>query len=447
MGKSKADYVEMRHHKREAFSISVKDGRVEAVSNGASEGVCSRSLVDGSWGFSSTTILDRENIIGIIRDSASLAEASRPKKRRLVELAPAKTYVAKYETATRKDPKKEDLSELLKMTIEADEKVRDYSKSIVSDSVRLSVVDDELTFISSEGSKITQRIARCFGNTFVVARSNGNLASTSESIGAQAGLEVFEETPIADAGIKAAERAVRIAPKKVIAGGRFSVVLENKIVGLLAHEAVGHCAEADLVYGGSFLSNKLGQKVASQGITLIDDGLFPSGFGTMMYDDEGTPTQKTVIIENGLVKGFMHSRETAQQFKVDPTGNARAWSFEYDPIIRMRNTYIEAGDQTLEELVEDVKDGYYLAGGGSGQADFNGEFMFGIQEAVKIQNGKLGETFRGATISGNAFQVLKKVEAVGKEFMMAVGLCGKEQVNYVGIGGPSIRTSLLVGGR
>lgn len=347
----------------------------------------------------------------------------------------------------KREPRKEDLSRLLELALEADRRVREYSKSVASDSVRLSVVDDELAFISSEGAKIAQRIVRCFGNVFVVARSNGNLTSTSESIGKQSGLEIFDETPILDAALKAAERAVRIAPKKVVPGGYCQVVLENRIVGLLAHEAVGHCAEADLVYGGSFLANKLGQRVASEMITLVDDGRFPSGFGTMMYDDEGTPTEETVIIDNGVLKGFIHSRETALQFNVDPTGNARAWSFEYDPIIRMRNTYIAPGDQTPEELMEDEKDGYFLMGGGSGQADFNGEFMFGIQEAVKIEKGELKESFRGATISGNAFEVLKKVKGVGKDFAMHVGLCGKEQVNYVGIGGPSIRTSLLLGGR
>jgi len=445
--KSEAYYVEMRHHRRDAFSISVKDGKVEGVSNGVIEGACARSLVDGSWGFSSTTILERGNMTEMLKDAASLAKASRRKKKRVVNLAQIRTHVDKYETAMKRDPKREDLSQLSELALEADKRIREYSRSVVSDSVRLSVADDELVLISSEGTQISQRIVRCFGNAFVVARSNGNLASTSESIGAQVGLEVFDETPISEAALKAAERAVRIAPKRVVPGGYSQVVLEDEIVGLLAHEAVGHCAEADLVYGGSFLASKLGEKVASERIILVDDGRFPSGFGTMMYDDEGTPTEKTMIIENGVAKGFMHSRETARQFNVNPTGNARAWSFEYDPIIRMRNTYIEPGDWTLEELIEDVKSGYFLRGGGGGQADFNGEFMFGTQEAVKIQNGELNESFRGATISGNAFEVLKKVGGVGKDFAMRVGLCGKEQVNYVGIGGPSIRTSLLLGGR
>jgi len=291
-----------------------------------------------------------------------------------------------------------------------------------------------------------QRIVRCFGGASIIAKSRGKIASAHETIGGQTGLEIFEETPIKEAALEAAKRAVRIAPKRVVPGGYSDVVLENRIVGLLAHEAVGHTAEADLAYSGSFLSGKIGQKIASEMITLVDDGLFPFGFGTMKYDDEGTPTERTVIIEKGVVKGFMHSRETASQFGAVPTGNARAWNFEFDPIIRMRNTYIEPRDQTIEELIEDVKDGYFLRGGGGGQADFNGEFMFSIQEAVKIKNGELKDSYRGAAISGNAFEVLNKVKGVGKDFAMRVGICGKEQPNYVGIGGPSIRTELLVGG-
>jgi len=445
--RSTADYVEIRSHQREAFSVSVKDGKVEKISSGINKGACARTLVNGSWGFSSTTILNHQNMLDLIKDAESLAKASKPKKKRLVEIAPVKPYVDRYETPVKRDPKSENLDFLLELVLEADKRVRSYSKHVVSDTLSLSVIDDELSFVNSEGARISQRIIRCFGGAFVVARSNGNITSTYEIIGAQAGLEVFDETPILDAALKAAERAVRIVPKRVVPGGYSEVVLENRIVGLLAHEAVGHTAEADLVIGGSFLAGKVGQSVASENITLVDDGCLPSGFGTMKYDDEGTPTEKTVIIERGVLKGFMHSRETASQFEVAPTGNARAWSFEYDPIIRMRNTYIEVGDQTFEELVEDVKDGYLLMGGGSGQADFNGEFMFGTQEAVKIEKGELKESYRGATISGNAFEVLKKVKGVGRDFSLQAGMCGKEQVNYVGIGGPSLRTELLVGGR
>jgi len=439
-------YVEMRGHIRKIFSVTVKDGKVEKMSSGLNKGACARVLTNGSWGFSSTTIINKRSLLRLLKDAKLLAESSKPKKRRLVEVASVQPHIDRYETSMKKDPRRESLGDLLEEVLEADKEAHGYSKNVVSTSISLSVVDDELYFVNSEGARITQRIVRCFGGASVIARSNGKIASAHESIGSQAGLEVFEETPIKEASLEAAKRAVRLAPKRVVPGGYSDVVLENRIVGLLAHEAVGHTAEADLVYGGSFLSGKVGRKIASEMITLVDDGLLPSGFGTMKYDDEGTPTERTVIIDRGVVKGFMHSRETASQFGASPTGNARAWNFEYDPIIRMRNTYIEPGDQTLEELIEDVNDGYFLRGGGGGQADFNGEFMFSIQEAVKIRNGELMESYRGAAISGNAFEVLNKVEGVGRDFAVRVGICGKEQPNYVGIGGPSLRTKLLLGG-
>jgi len=330
--------------------------------------------------------------------------------------------------------------------MDVDKHVRGFSKNIVSDTVTFNIVDDELAFLSSEDAEISQRIVRCFGSVMVIARKKGNIASAYESIGAQAGLEVLKETPLINAGMIAAERASKLVSAEVAPAGLFPVTLENRIVGLLAHEAVGHCSEADLVYGGSFLADKIGKEVASEKVTLVDDGRYPSGFGTMKYDDEGVPTQKTAIIERGTCRSFLHSRETARHFGVSPTGNARAWNFEFDPIIRMRNTYIEAGNYSLEELAEGIKEGFFLKGGLGGQADFNGEFMFGTQEAIKIRNGKFAESFRGVTISGNAFEVLKNVDAIGRDFVMRLGMCGKEQVNYVGMGGASLKTKVLMGG-
>ena len=439
-------YVELRYHRRQTFSVSVKDGKIDTLNSGAVEGACARILIEGSWGFASSTTLEKEKIDKMLDNAASLAKSSKLKKKRFVKLASLKPYVDNYETPMKKDPRKEDKSELVKLIIDVDNAVRDFSKTIVSDTVTFNIVDDDLIFLSSEGSEIHQRIVRCFGSVMVVAREKGNIASAYESIGEQSGLEILEKTPLMNAGLTAAERACKLVSAKVAPAGYFPVILENRIVGLLAHEAVGHCAEADLVFGGSFLANKIGEKVASEMVTLVDDGKFPNGFGTMKYDDEGVPTQKTVIIEKGVCKSFLHSRETAQHFGVNPTGNARAWNFEFDPIIRMRNTYIETGDHTLEELAENIKEGFFLKGGLAGQADFNGEFMFGTQEAIRVKNGEFTDSLRGVTISGDAFEVLKNVDAVGKDFAMRTGLCGKEQVNYVGIGGPSLRTKVLMGG-
>jgi len=446
LGKSVADHVEMRYHRREALTISIRDGKMDELNKGFVEGVCSRALVKGSWGFSSTTSLEEKEIVKALKDATSLARASKPKKRRFANLAEVKPAEDSYTTKMKRDPRKADQEELVRLVKDTDANVRGFSKRIVSDSVVFAVIDDDLAFASSEGARITQRIVRCTGRVMATAREKGNLTSAYESIGEQSGLEVLEKTPLIEIGKVAAERADKLVSAPVAPGGVFPVILENKIVGLLAHEAVGHCSEADLVYGGSFLAGKVGKKVASNIVTLVDDGRYSGGLGTMKYDDEGVPTEKTVVIEKGVVKGFLHSRETALEFKVHATGNARAWNFEFDPIIRMRNTYIETGDQSIEELAEGIKEGYFLKGGLGGQADFTGEFMFGTQEAVKIKNGRLGESLRGVTISGNAFEVLKNVNAIGKDFIMRAGMCGKEQINYVGMGGPSLRTKVMLGG-
>lgn len=446
LGRFEGGYAELRHHRRETFRVSLKDGKIDSLNDGLVEGVCARVLVDGSWGFSSTTSQKPREVEHILGEAYSLARASRPKKRRYVRLAALKPHVDRYETPMKRDPRKSDRMELIELLLDVDKAVRDYSKAVVSENVGFNIVDDELRFLSSEGAEIHQRIVRCFGGVTVVARGEGQISSAIESIGSQSGLEVLDETPLMETGMTAAERACRLVSSRVAPAGVFPVILENRIVGLLAHEAVGHCSEADLVYGGSFLAEKVGVSVASGKVTLVDDGLYLHGFGTMRYDDEGVPTQRTVIIERGICRGFLHSRETAHEFGVAPTGNARAWSFEYDPIIRMRNTYIEPGDWSLEELAEDIGEGFYLRGGLSGQADFNGEFMFGTQEAIRIRDGELAEPLRGVTISGNAFEVLRNVDAVGRDFTMRTGMCGKEQVNYVGMGGPSLRTRLLLGG-
>jgi TldD protein len=444
--KSKADHAEMRHHKRQVLRISIRDGKMDELNQGVVEGVCCRALVKGSWGFASTTNLQEKDIARALNDAASLAKASKLKKKRLAKLADVKQVKDSYTTSMKKDPRKADQSELISIVEDTDKNVRGFSKRIVSGTVVLGIIDDDLAFASSEGARITQRIVRCIGSATVIAKEGGNITSAYESLGEQSGLELFDKTPLTKVGHIAAERAHKLAAAPMAPGGMFPVILENRIVGLLAHEAVGHCAEADLVHGGSFMAGKVGKKVAADIVTLVDDGRYLNGLGTMKYDDEGTPTEKTVIIEKGIVRGFLHSRETAHEFKAKATGNARAWNFEFDPIIRMRNTYIETRDHTIEELAEGIKEGYFLKGGLSGQADFTGEFMFGTQEAVKIKNGRLGESLRGVTISGNAFEVLKNVDAIGKDFVMRTGMCGKEQINYVGMGGPSLRTKLLLGG-
>ncbi len=244
-----------------------------------------------------------------------------------------------------------------------------------------------------------------------------------------------------------AKRAVEQLKAKSPKGGTFPVVLGPNVVGVFVHEAFGHLAEADLALSGGVLSNNFGKKIGSDQVTFYDDGTVNGAFGSFKYDDEGVPTHKTLLIKDGVVYGLMHNRETAHKFNAEPTGNARAEDFRVEPIIRMRNTYMDPRDCSFEELIEGVKFGYYFKSFRGGQANLDGTFQVGIQEGYEIVNGEIGEPVRDASISGSTLETLNKVEAVGKDFTLWPGRCGKGQTAFICDGGPHIRINeVVVGG-
>jgi TldD protein len=221
--------------------------------------------------------------------------------------------------------------------------------------------------------------------------------------------------------------------------------------GMLAHEAVGHTVEADLVRGGSVAGPNLNRQVASELVNLVDFAHTWQG-GTVplpvYLDDEGTKAEDAPLIRNGILVGYMNDRESAAEYGVRPAGNARAWAFSDEPIIRMRNTCILPGKNTVEELIASVDDGYYLVNSGNGQADLTGEFMFGVTCGYEIKNGKLGRALLDTTVTGVAFDMLKTVDMVSNEVeWSSSGFCGKKQRMAVGMGGPHMRCKIMIGGR
>ena len=233
--------------------------------------------------------------------------------------------------------------------------------------------------------------------------------------------------------------------------GRKTVVLGGMMTGMLSHEAVGHTVEADLVLGGSVAGHMLGKRVGSDLVTLTD--FAHTAFGErcplpVYVDDEGTPATDVPLIENGILTGYMNNRETAERFHMKPGGNARAWLFSDEPLIRMRNTAVHPGKDKLEDMIASVDDGYYLIDSGNGQADTTGEFMFGVTMGYEIKHGKLGKALLDTTISGVAFEMLKTVDMVSDTVVWASsGFCGKKQPMPVGMGGPALRCQVMIGGR
>lgn len=233
--------------------------------------------------------------------------------------------------------------------------------------------------------------------------------------------------------------------------GYKDVILGGFMTGMLSHEAVGHTTEADLVRGGSVAGPSLNKRVASDLVTMID--FAHTAFGEeaplpVYMDDEGVEAKDAVLIENGILKGYMHNRESAALLGMEPCGNARGWAFSDEPLIRMRNTAIVPGTSKLEDMIASIDDGYYLVNSTNGQADLTGEFMFGVSEGYEIKNGKLGRALLDTTVMGVAFDMLKTVDMVGdKVTWSSSGFCGKKQPMPVGMGGPALKCKITIGGR
>ncbi|MCL2421335.1 MAG: TldD/PmbA family protein [Defluviitaleaceae bacterium] len=232
--------------------------------------------------------------------------------------------------------------------------------------------------------------------------------------------------------------------------GVHKCILDPALAGILAHEAVGHTVEADIVLGGSVAAHNVGKPVASEMVNMVDFAHTALGEPCPLpiyVDDEGVTAEDAVLIEDGILKGFMHSRETARHFNVKPQGNARAFDFCDEPLIRMRNTAILPGKDKLEDMIASIDDGYYLVKTGNGQADTTGEFMFSVELGYEIKNGKLGQAIRETTISGMAFEMLKTVDMLSDDMTWdAGGFCGKKQAMTVGMGGPALRCDVNIAG-
>ena len=233
--------------------------------------------------------------------------------------------------------------------------------------------------------------------------------------------------------------------------GEKTVILGGMMTGMLSHEAVGHTVEADLVLGGSVAAHNLNKRVASELVTLTD--FAHTAFGEpcplpVYVDDEGTEAEDVTLIKDGILTGYMNSRESALRFGMAPGGNARAWLFSDEPLIRMRNTAVHPGKDKLEDMIASIDDGYYLTDSGNGQADTTGEFMFGVTMGYEIKGGKIGRALLDTTISGVAFDMLRTVDMVSDTVSWcSSGFCGKKQPMPVGMGGPALRCRVKIGGR
>lgn len=442
-----AEYAEIRAQKLFKTMLTVKDGRIEAAKQGIENGVALRVLVNGAWGFASVGTFNIETLTSAISDACRMAKTASLKLKTPIKLVETKTVEDKISVKPKKNPAEISVEDKIDTALAVNNTVRGYDKRVKSCTIDYLDLTGTNYFLNNEGTYIEQDKLYVWSRILATASEANVLTFSREEIGSTAGYEVFDvETPEI-VGKRAAKRAVEQLKAKPPRGGNFPAVLGPNVVGVFVHEAFGHLAEADLTLSGSVLLGKLGKKIASDVVTFYDDGTIEGAFGSFKYDDEGVPTQKTLLVKDGIVVGLMHNRETAHKFDAKPTGNARAEDFRFEPIIRMRNTFMEPKDHSFEELLEDIKFGYYLKSFRGGQANLDGTFQVGIQEAYEITNGELGDPVRNASISGNTLETLLKVDAVGKDFELWPGRCGKGQTAFIGDGGPHVRVKeVLIGG-
>ncbi len=446
-------FVELRYHAKTSRSVGVDKGKVERSQARHRKGVGVRVFDRGGWGFASTGSLDLESIRRAVAAARAGAIASAERSRHDFTTLPAVRLArGRFDQPGLADMLGRTLEEKIALATTLEERVRHASSAIRSASCSYNEIFEEKAIVTTDGAAAAFRLVRPELRVSAVAEKDGQLSTGNEAVGATGGWDCLFHN---GAGEVLAERAAKVAQDLLSArqadGGRSTVILAPSIVGLLVHEAIGHTVEADFVQAGSVAAGKIGHRVASELVTLCDSGTsehYAGAGGTIPVDDEGVLAGRTTIIRDGVLVSYLHNRETAARYGVEPTGNARAWEYSDQPLIRMRNTYLEPGERTLEEIVADTKDGYLLDGPRNGQADATGEFMFGVQEAWRIRDGRKAELLKGVTLSGIAFDVLGSVDAVSSDFRwdLGAGYCGKGQPAKVDAGGPYVRCQALLGG-
>lgn len=328
---------------------------------------------------------------------------------------------------------------------------KEYSDAICQVTGTLLDVDHKILVANSEGIYAQDRQIRTRLMISAVAEVNGETQTGACRPGRRMGLEMFEQIDPKAVGIHAARQAVTMAGAGYCPAGVMPVAIDNGFGGVIFHEACGHSLEASAVaYGCSQFVGKLGQKIANEKVTAIDDGTIPNAWGSINIDDEGTPARRNVLIENGILKTYMVDKFNGRRMGMASTGSARRQSYRFTTTSRMTNTYIAPGQDSNEDIISSIDYGLYAKEMGGGSVNpVTGEFNFAVNEGYLIRHGKICEPVRGASLVGTGAEVIQKIDMVGTQLDMGQGMCGSSSGSIpTNVGQPMIRvSSITVGGR
>jgi TldD protein len=446
-----ASYADVRYQEYWYEMISAENGQLREYSKTLLKGIGIRVMVGNGIGFSSTNDLSQASIKESIKKAIEAAKAL--SKINSVKLLQPPIYRDKLYSSHKLDPR--EIPPEDKVSLIMDINKSSLLAAIKSSISRLGIQFDRRVFSSSDGSNIEVASFTVGIAQLSVAHEAGIMERVFDSKSAVAGWEYIKSIDWLKFSEDVSSLAIKAVKAKTPPAGTFTAVADPDLVGLILHEAFGHASEGDLVVSGtSVLKGKLGDEVASELVNIVDDGLVDGGY-FIPYDDEGVKKIKTVIVKDGVLKGYLTHRTSASELDQPLTGNGRAQDFENIPIVRQTNYFMMPKDYSFEELIEDIEYGFYLKGrgAGGGQVDTGmGTFTFSVGPSYIIRKGEISELVRGVVVSGSILETLKGVDAVGKDLQIKTsvfGACGKDgQRARVGAGGPHIRIKkIIIGGR
>jgi TldD protein len=435
-------FAEVFAERRHGMSMAIDESRIESVQSGAQEGAGVRVVDGNTTYFAHVDGLDPADLERAAEEASAALSGGRAE--------PAQLEARRVEPLPIERPP-EDVPAARKAELlrELDERARGRGGEIAQFTASYAEARRQVAVANSDGLFSGDDRTRTRIGAQAVARRGEVVETGAETLGAHRGFELLEDDP-AQIAEQAARKALTLLEARPAPSGSMPVVVGGGFGGVLFHEMTGHGLEADHIQkGASVYVGKLGERVAEPLLNAYDDGRLPGEWGSDAIDDEGQPTQKTQVIEAGRLTSFLYDHLTAERDGVESTGNGRRESFRDLPIPRMTNTYIAPGDATPEGMIAEVDRGFYAVSFGGGQVDpATGDFVFGVSEGYLIENGKVTSPCRGATLIGNCLDALAAIDAVGNDFFMKTGICGKGgQKVPVGTGQGHVRVrAMTVGG-
>lgn len=441
------DFAEIYEEDTINNSLGILDNKVESAIGGRSYGVGIRIFK----GLKSVYAYTNDNSLSSLLDTAYKAAVAlgdlKDEKEIFVNdsiIVPNK-HIIKYYPGDIMYAKK---IGVMKMAYNS---AKQYSTDITKVSVSYSDKDQRVLIANTDGLCVEDRRVRTRLGISAVASKNGENQTGFEGPGRSMGFEMFNEIDPILYGEEAARSAVTMLHAKECPAGKMAVAIDNGFGGVLFHEACGHSLEATSVAkGNSEFAGKMGQQIASSKVTAIDDGTIKNAWGSINIDDEGMESQRNVLIENGILKGYMIDKLNGRRMGMKPTGSARRQNYKYAPTSRMTNTYIAAGEDKPEDIIKSINDGLYAKKLGGGSVNpVTGEFNFSVAEGYLVKNGVITEPVRGASLIGKGSEVLMNIDMVGTNIEQAQGMCGSSSGSIaVNVGQPMIRLKeITVGGR